>query len=172
MGGAAAAAFADMYPHMVAGLSIMDSNIDADDADTRTKRQQTIETCLAGQGYETIKDWPDTMLSFLCDDDTRRAFEEELRAVNSQSLAWANQAQYDRRDRRGVIEKLNVPIFLLRGRDDATCPRSRLEEWHARSPYTVRIAQVLVAGHFAPLEQPEACAHLVEDFYHRCLDAA
>ncbi|MBR5949866.1 MAG: alpha/beta hydrolase [Actinomycetaceae bacterium] len=164
IGGAVAAAFADLFPQRVAGLVIMDSNVNADSKQVRENRQKAIELCEQGKAYQTIKDWSRTMLSPQSLKLLSKKLDGIFREVSSPALAWLQRAQLARPDRRVVIASLDVPLLFIRGKDDVTCSREMLSELRDLAG-AGRVVEVRGAGHFSALEKPEPCAQLLRSFY-------
>lgn len=169
IGGALAAAFADLFPKRVAGLVIMDSNINADAPAVRTNRQHAIELCEQGKAYQTIKEWSRTMVSRQAPGVLRKKLDEIFRAVPNSALAWLQRAQLARPDRREVLTTLDVPFLFVRGKEDVTCSRDMLTELRDLAG-AGRVVEVRGAGHFSALEKPEPCAQLLRDFCRQLED--
>ncbi len=168
MGGAAAAEFAALFPDFVQGLAIIDANITADDLARREFRESVALTAQAGRGYETVAQWPQTMLSPVASQEVREELARQLQALPNEGLAWAQRAMANRADRVAAVAQLQVPVLLARGVDDPTCTREMLLKWgvHASDPRYVEIAD---AGHFTALEQPAMLASVLCDFYADCV---
>lgn len=166
IGGAVATAFADLFPERVAGLVIMDSNINADTPAVRENRKRAIELCERGKAYQAVKDWSRTMVSRQVSTVLRKELDAIFRAVPSPALAWLQRAQMARPDRREVLKNLDVPLLFVRGKDDVTCSREMLAELRDVAG-AGRVVEVRGAGHFSAFEKPEACAQLLRDFYRQ-----
>lgn len=169
IGGAVATAFADLFPDRVAGLVIMDSNINADAPAVRENRQRAIELCEQGRAYQTIKDWSRTMVSQQAPKALRKTLDGIFRGVSSSALGWLQRAQLARPDRREVLKNLGVPLLFVRGKDDVTCSREMLRELCDLAG-TGRVVEVRGAGHFSAFEKPEPCAQLLRAFYRQVED--
>lgn len=164
IGGAVAAAFADLFPERIGALAIMDSNINADSPAVRENRKHAIELCEQGKAYETIKNWSRTMVSPKAPTVLRKTLDRIFRTVSSSALGWLQRAQLARPDRREVLKKLDVPLLFVRGADDVTCSRDMLTQLRDLAG-AGRVVEVRSAGHFSALEQPEACAQLLRDLH-------
>ncbi|MBR6459834.1 MAG: alpha/beta hydrolase [Actinomycetaceae bacterium] len=169
IGGAVATAFADLFPERVAGLVIMDSNINSDAPAVRENRQRAIELCEQGKAYQTIKDWSRTMVSQQASPALRKELDTIFREVPNSALAWLQRAQLARPDRRALLKTLGVPLLFVRGKDDVTCSRDMLRELCDLAG-AGRIVEVRGAGHFSALEKPEPCAQILRDFYRQIED--
>jgi pimeloyl-ACP methyl ester carboxylesterase len=65
-----------------------------------------------------------------------------------------------RQDRRGQLPKIDIPVLLGCGREDALCP----PEWHQRWAAAIPAARLFVvegAGHMLPLEAPAVLAEQI-----------
>lgn len=72
-------------------------------------------------------------------------------------------ALVNRPDAQSHLPSLTCPVLLVVGRYDAWSPVSQHEDIKALIPHA-RLEIIEDAGHFAPVEQPEAVADLLADF--------
>lgn len=164
IGGAVAAEFTVTHPGRVKGLAIIDSNISSDTDQARTNRARNAERAAAGDGYDTVRDWPTTMLGPVASDQVRADLDARLKTLPSQSLAWLQRAMAARPDRRDAVRQVDGPVYLIRGGDDPTCTAAMFDDLAARAsrPTVVELQGV---GHFSALEAPEGLAALLLQFH-------
>ena len=67
-----------------------------------------------------------------------------------------------RPDFRDLVAAARQPILALAGSEDALCPAERYRALSQAG--NVRLEIIVGAGHYLPLEAPEPCAHLIDDF--------
>lgn len=72
-------------------------------------------------------------------------------------------ALVDRPDASAYLDRIACPTLLVVGRQDQWSPVSQHEDMLSLLP-DARLEIVESAGHFAPVEQPEAVADLLEEF--------
>ncbi len=164
MGGVAAAAFTCSHYAQVRALALMDTNIAADTAAQRARRQEIIAQAAQGQGKIALSDWPETMLSPAATAEIRQDLRLRLAAIPEDGLKWAQEAMAGRASYETAVEKISGPIYLIRGSDDPTCARAALAAWGERSA-NAQLREVPAAGHFTALENPLALAKILREFY-------
>lgn len=166
MGGAVAMAILQRAPELVAGLVLMDTNIGADAEEARQKRLQAAEKADGGD-ISSVLPMADTMTSEVTKTDRTEVYEDvkrRLSEVRPESLAWIQRAMAARPDRRHLIDRLDAPLLLIRGEDDASCTAEMMEELAGRYPGSATIATIKGAGHFTALETPVELASLLAEF--------
>lgn len=166
MGGAVSAEFTAQFPDMIAGLALMDTNIHADEPAGVERRYAVAAKADAGEGYESVSSWPDTMLSSKANGDLRASVDARLRALPDEGLAWQQRAMAARIDRSHALQLVDVPIYLGRGDEDPTCSLEYLMELAllAKNP---SIAEFSPASHFAATEQPQQVAAFLKELYSK-----
>lgn len=169
MGGAVAGAFTLAYPELVAGLALMDTNINADPPGPSNPRLQAISMCSQGNPYGALEKWPDTMLSPAAPDALRKGMDSIFRSVRAQPLEWLQRAMLGRSDCRSSVGLVRH-LLLVRGSDDPTCTPEILTDLAKRhdavfSQDVAIYAEVPQAGHFVANEQPAGLARVLEAFY-------
>lgn len=164
MGGSVAAEFTALYPEMVKGLALMDTNINADNEAQAAGRLGMAEKADAGNGYAAVSGWPNTMLSSQASDELRASLDAALRALPNEGLAWEQRAMAGRADRAAAVTLVAGPVYLGRGSEDPTCSMEYLQGLasKARQP---RIVEFTPGSHFAANEQPAQVAAFLQDLY-------
>ncbi|MDO5025501.1 MAG: alpha/beta hydrolase [Trueperella sp.] len=164
MGGAVAADFTASYPAMIAGLALMDTNIDADTPERRAGRERTAAQADAGRGYRAVEDWTTTMVGSAATPAIRKQLDAQFRQLPNAGLAWIQRAMAARSGNVDAVELVSGPVYLVRGAEDPTCSLETLQQWslRAQQPHIVEIAG---AGHFTAVEKPAELASVLREFY-------
>ncbi|VEI13772.1 alpha/beta fold hydrolase [Trueperella bialowiezensis] len=164
MGGSVAADFTAAYPHMVAGLALMDTNITADDADRKAFRRSVAEMADRGEGYEAVKDWTTTMVGSAASDQVRESLDARFRALPNAGLAWIQRAMANREDRSDAVGLVKGPVYFIRGTEDPTASLESYMQLALRADQP-RIKEIEGVGHFAADENPVELAKILRDFH-------
>lgn len=164
MGGAVCAEFVAQYPHMVAGLALMDTNINADTQAQRENRLRIAAQAEAGNGYSAVQNWSETMLSSEASEQLRTQIDDELRALPDAGLAYQQRAMAGRVDRADSVARVEGPVFLGRGDQDPTCSLEYLMNL-ALAAHAPRIVEFSPASHFSANEQPLQVASFLRSLY-------
>lgn len=164
MGGSVAAEFTVTYPELVAGLALMDTNINSDDADRKAFRRDAAAKADAGQGYETVKDWTTTMVGPDASDEVRASLDARFRALPNEGLAWIQRAMANREDRTDAVARVKGPVYFIRGTEDPTASMESYMKLALRTDQP-RIKEIPGVGHFAADESPVELAAILRDFY-------
>ncbi|MBM7825828.1 pimeloyl-ACP methyl ester carboxylesterase [Arcanobacterium pluranimalium] len=164
MGGSVAADFVAAFPHCIAGLALMDTNITADDAQRKEFREQVAQRAEAGHGYETVEEWTTTMLAKETPQAVRDDLDARFRALPDKALAWIQRAMANREDQLDAVSLVDGPVYLIRGSQDATCSLESLMNIALRAKQP-RIVEIEEAGHFTADEKPEELAQVLAEFY-------
>ena len=78
-------------------------------------------------------------------------------ALGSEIFVRQSRALCNREDRRDQLRRIDIPVLLGCGREDALCPPEWHQLWAALIP-AARLFVVEGAGHMLPLEAPTALA--------------
>ena len=82
-------------------------------------------------------------------------------ALGPEVFVRQSKALRTRDDRRAILPRIDVPVLLGCGRDDALCPPAIHQRWAAAIP-DARLFVDEGAGHMLPLEAPATVAHQIE----------
>lgn len=164
MGGSVAADFTAAHPDMVAGLALMDTNIDSDDDDRKAFRRGVAERADRGEGYEAVKDWTTTMVGTDTPKEIRDSLDERFKALPNEGLAWIQRAMANREDRSGSVSLVKGPVYFIRGTEDPTASLESYMKLALRTDQP-RIKEIEGVGHFAADEKPHELAKILKDFY-------
>ncbi|USR79726.1 alpha/beta fold hydrolase [Arcanobacterium pinnipediorum] len=163
MGGAIAADFVATYPHMIAGLALMDTGIGADDPQRQEFRATMANLAEQGRAFEMLEPWKDSMTGSQVTPQVQQSLVERFKAAPGSGLAWIQRALATRQDRSDAVELVDGPVYFIRGTDD---PTASLEYFmtlalRAKQP---RILEIEGAGHFTADEKPEELAQALKEF--------
>lgn len=164
MGGAVCAEFVAQHPRMVAGLALMDTNINADTPQQRENRLRIAAIAESGHGYSAVEQWSETMLSSEANAQLRAQIDDELKALPNAGLAYQQRAMAGRVDRADSVARVEGPVFLGRGDQDPTCSAEYLMNL-ALSARCPRIVEFSPASHFSANEQPSQVASFLRSLY-------
>ena len=171
LGGIAALEIAARAPERVAGLALLDANGRDVPAEMHAARRATpagaaSHATLAG---ETL--WPSYVAPARIGDEALRALIIDM-AERAPEGAAVRQTELalSRVDSRPRLAALTMPALVLAGAEDAVSPPDIQRELAEGLP-DATLVLVTGAGHFAPLEAPDACADAVRDWLSR-VDAA
>ena len=166
MGGYAALAFAEKYPGMLAGYVLFHSHPYADTPEGILKRKREIDVVMAGK-----KDimYP-ANISMMFAERNLKTMQAELAQLRK--LASGNPAEgivallngmMARPQRTSVIEKGEVPLLWILGRDDRYfSPEAALRS--IKIPANVQVEILEKSGHLGFIEEPELSFELISTF--------
>lgn len=157
MGGYVAMAFTEQWPERVQGLILCNTRSTADNEDGKAAREQTASDAL-DKGAAVIAR---AMIPKVLSEGTRRERAEVAARVEAimasqrpEAIAAASRGMALRPDRTRVLRKLNKPVLIVTGSEDALMPLPTSEAMHAASPDS-RLVVIEGAAHFCPVEAPE-----------------
>ncbi len=166
MGGYAALAFAEKYPDMLAGYVLFHSHPYADAPEGILKRKREIEVVMAGK--KNIM-YP-ANISMMFAERNLKVMQAELAQLRK--LASGNPAEgivallngmMVRPQRTSVIEKGEVPLLWILGRDDRYfSPEAAMRS--IRIPANAQVVILEKSGHLGFIEEPELSAELISAF--------
>lgn len=159
LGGIVALEMALAAPERVAGLALIDSNVTPVDPTLHDRRRRQAATAIHDIG-RYVRDvlWPNYVApSRRGDTDLRALLVAMAEAAAGASFAAQTELALSRPDQRDRLARLAMPVLILAGADDALAPPALQHEIAALLP-DVAVAIIDGAGHFAPLEQPDAVA--------------
>ena len=124
MGGFAALAFAERYPHMTRGLVLVNSHAMSDTPDILARREAVcVEAAERRQSY--ILNYVPTLF----DDKRRVVLEREIKELNdmcldtqAEAIAAAQRGMAQRPSRVGLLQQIDVPVCFVLGKNDLRLP--------------------------------------------------
>ena len=160
MGGYVALALADRHPGFVAGLGLVDSKADADDAEVAANRLRLAREVEMSQSIQPIM----AIIGQVLGPTTLEKRREKLPTVEAwmrnqlpAGVAWAQRAMARRPDRNHVLANFRGPIAVIHGEEDQMVPVETAQAMAAKARNSV-LTVVPGAAHYAPLEDPVAVA--------------
>lgn len=125
LGGYVSLAFAEKYPEKLNGLGLFHSTAFADSEQKKANRNKTV-AFLEEHG---IKKFAQSFVSPLFAPEKRIVFSEDIEALtkvcaNSNNLAViaVTKAMRDRLDRTHILQRLEIPILFIVGKEDSAVP--------------------------------------------------
>jgi pimeloyl-ACP methyl ester carboxylesterase len=153
MGGYCALALARRAPERVRGLLLVGARPDADSAERRAGREDTIEL-IRNEGLEGL--WQ-MMLPKLFHDE--RAADEQLVYRDVDALIPALAAIRDREDSTDVVRAFSGPVQFVIGEFDPYVSPEEVSEFDVRELHG--------AGHLVNLERPDEFNEILREFVGR-----
>jgi pimeloyl-ACP methyl ester carboxylesterase len=153
MGGYCALAFARMAPDRVRGLVLAGSRADADSAERREDRMDTIERIERG-GAEALWEKMSPLLTAAADDQLAERLREIAFSQRPDDLIKAQRAIRDRADSTDVVGAIDAPVLVVVGERDGLLPVDDAEAL-AKTARNGRAVVFDDAGHLPSLEQPD-----------------
>lgn len=169
MGGYVALEVAAQKPDAVAGLVLLASHPRADSPEAKARRQEGIKAIRQGHRSEFLESFLARLWSPWTKQHAPRLLREVeamTERVSDEVLVGFLQAMAERKDHSATWRKLQVPVGVVVGEDDALISLELAREVAAEAPYG-RLVVVPEAGHLPTLEKPvltaEALARLVRE---------
>ena len=153
MGGYCALALARRVPERVRGLLLVGARPDADSAERRAGREDTIEL-IRSEGLEGL--WR-MMLPKLFHDES--AADEHLVYRDTEALITALEAVRDRADSTDVVRSFSGPLQFVIGEFDPYVSAAEVSEFDVR--------ELRGVGHLVNLERPDQFNEILREFVGR-----
>jgi pimeloyl-ACP methyl ester carboxylesterase len=163
MGGYIAFAFAHRYPHLLRSLILVSTRATADPPEYRTGRVTTAERArrfgtraLAG-----------SMLANLLAEGASQQVQDEVLvmfdALPGDTSAEDSLAMKDRPDSTPILASITVPTLVIEGAGEQLLPAGTASSMAGAIP-GARLVSIPKAGHFAPVENPDAVNGAIRGF--------
>jgi two-component sensor histidine kinase len=91
------------------------------------------------------------------------------RRQSTEGLIAAVQGMIDRKEHLDVLDRLQAPILLLMGKEDALIPRMWVQDMIQR-PALADAHLLPGIGHLSMVETPRHCSEVIRSFYQYCLE--
>ncbi|MDR0432374.1 MAG: alpha/beta hydrolase [Bifidobacteriaceae bacterium] len=170
MGGYVAMAMARQNPAGLAGLALIDTKPDPDDAATKQARNLTAREVLAAGSPGPVLGMAEKVLGSTTR-ASRRDLVDQVRSWiadgDPEAIAWAQAAMASRGDSTQTLRQLRVPASVIVGEQDRLSPPEVAERMAQLIP-GADLTVVPNAGHLSPVENPQAIAQALRDLYSRC----
>ena len=169
MGGYILLEFFRRRPQMIAGAIFCDSNAIADAPERAQSRLYLAET-IDSFGVQNLADnMVPTLLAPSTLKNKPRVLEALRSMMTSQSplgIAAGARGMAVRRNLVDLLPNISAPVLVFGGEDDKLSPKESLDAIAAAIPNASR-ATIPDAGHVPPLENPDAFADAVLEWYER-----
>jgi pimeloyl-ACP methyl ester carboxylesterase len=170
MGGYIALAFAERYPQLLKGISLVHSTATADMDDKKETRRKAIALIRNGGKEPFVKGMVPNLFSTqfkeLHPDLVQRQIERGLKVEGAHMISFYN-AMINRPDRTDILKNGASPVQFIIGRQDTVVPVS-LALQQARMSAVNYVSLYNNCGHMSMIEQPERLAADVTDFISYC----
>ena len=151
-----------LAPARVAALGLFDTGVNPTTDAELPKRQARVQLAY-DQGMAALcKDWLPPMVAPQHHANTTlmQALEHMVLRRTPESHARQIHALIHRPDPTHLLPQIACPTLVLVGRDDLWSPVAQHQSIAKMIPGS-RLEIIEDAGHFAPAEQPDACAHVI-----------
>ena len=166
MGGYVAQVYARKYAADLRGLILVDTKAEGDAPPAKDARNKMIELVRSSGAGPVAEE----LIPKLLAEGTRKSRPEVVRALRGliencppRTIEYALLALRDRPDLSGDLPSIGTPTLIIVGDQDAITPPSFSEAMRKAIPNGT-LEVVRVAGHMAPMEQPEQVNRAIERF--------
>ena len=166
MGGYVALAFADMYPHRVRSLALIDTRSGADSSEAKEGRD-AMALRLLDEGRNALAESMESgLLSPNATISARARTRSMVEGCRYETIVGALGGMRDRPDRTATLRSVHVPAAVIVGEMDAVTPP---HEAAAMAEVLSDASLTLIpdAGHVTPIEAPEAVNEALRTLFNR-----
>jgi 3-oxoadipate enol-lactonase len=163
MGGYIAFAFAHRYPHLLRSLILVSTRATADPPEYRTGRVTTAERA---RRFGTRALAGSMLPNLLAEGSTQEVQDEVLvmfDALPGDTSAEDSLAMKDRPDSTSLLPSIAVPTLVIEGAGEQLLPAGTAKAMADAIP-GARLVSIPNAGHFAPVENPDAVNGAIRGF--------
>lgn len=158
MGGYVALAFLRHYPHRVAGLGLVSSQVLADPPDRKEGRYKSAKE-ISENGIDTVVA---TMTPKFTADEKLQAFaRSSMERQQPAAYIGALKGMAERPDSTDLLSSLEVPVVVVHGNADALIPVDRAREVKTALPQ-VYLVEISGVGHMPMMEASEQTANALK----------
>ena len=167
LGGFVALELLRRAPERVAGLVLLSGNAHPDvPAIAATRRDEVSYVREKGMSALIDRLWPRLVGPASREDaELRRLLIAMAEGIGADGLARQAEMNITRPDLRATAAQASVPLLVVAGAEDRLCPPERYAA--AAEGVAGSLETISNAGHFLPLEAPEALAPLIASFVRR-----
>ena len=169
MGGYVSLAFAEKYPYSLRGLGLINAHAMADDAAHRVYREQVCAQVMDNRASFIVDFVPN-----LFHPDRRGALYQDIKDLKDQGLETSTEAiiaaqrgMKERPSRMEILEKLEVPVLLVYGKEDNRIPLE-IAVTQAMFPRHTEMLLLDKVGHMAFMEEREYVKPRIKNFVDTC----
>jgi pimeloyl-ACP methyl ester carboxylesterase len=170
MGGYVALAMAELYPQLVAGISMVHSTAEADDDAKKETRRKAIELIRKGGREAFIKQMIPNLFSPAYSQVNKQVIAEQIQRgmrLEADSLVGYYTAMMNRPVRVSTIAKAGYPVQWIVGKDDNVVPfHKALQQSYLADRDFVSLYDN--CGHMSMLENPERLTADINEFVTYC----
>ena len=167
MGGYISLAFAEMYPHTVKGLCLMNSTAMADSEEKKASRDRAIEAV-----KHNYKIFIRIAIPSLFAEENRSAFKSEISQLTREALKLSRQGiiaslegMKIRKDRTALLKLITFQKLMIIGKKDPILIPAMLMK---QVQYTNTKIIELPGGHMSHIENKETFANAIKEFVCTC----
>ena len=173
MGGYVALAFADLFPEMLAGLSLVHSSCHSDSEEKILNRRKSIRLLEKGGKEVFVREMIPNLFGAAAKEKAPDLIQEQIKRgmdMPVQSMIRFYEAMIARPDRCRVLEQAPFPVQIIAGKEDNLIP---VKESMAQARLPNRsLVSALAAGHMGMLETPQQVADDLRQFARYCFETA
>lgn len=169
MGGYVALAFAEKYPYSLRGLGLINSHALSDSESHRESRQAVCEQVKENRASFIVNFVPS-----LFDSANRAALSQDIKDLQEQcletrteSIIAAQMGMMNRPSRIAVLEKLEIPVMFIYGKNDNRIP-IEIAITQAMIPSHSEILLLDHVGHMSFMEEREYVKPRIKNFVETC----
>ncbi len=169
MGGYVALAFAEKYPYSLRGLGLINSHALSDSGSHRESRQAVCEQVKENRASFIVNFVPS-----LFDSANRAALSQDIKDLQEQcletrteSIIAAQMGMMNRPSRIAVLEKLEIPVMFIYGKNDNRIP-IEIAITQAMIPSHSEILLLDHVGHMSFMEEREYVKPRIKNFVETC----
>ena len=169
MGGYVSLAFAEKYPYSLRGLGLINAHAMADDAAHRVYREQVCAQVMDNRASFIVDFVPN-----LFHPDRRGALYQDIKDLKDQCLETSTEAiiaaqrgMKERPSRMEILEKLEVPVLLVYGKEDNRIPLE-IAVTQAMFPRHTEMLLLDKVEHMAFMEEREYVKPRIKNFVDTC----
>ncbi|HSH70156.1 MAG TPA: alpha/beta fold hydrolase [Deferrisomatales bacterium] len=154
------------WPQGIRAAALLDTTAYADDAERVETRHQVLRLLEAGKYAEVLGAFvPSVLAPGLAEEHPARELLLDMAVgLGAETFAADLHAILGRGDFADVLPNLRVPTLFVVGSQDTLTPPTVARQMAAEVPGS-RLAEIPDAGHMTPLENPEATARVLDQFF-------
>lgn len=172
MGGYTALAFAEKYPEMVNGLSLVHSQAFEDTEERKEIRRKSVELIKKGGKEQLLR----TMTPNLFAGSFKKQHPEQMEKIigetikmNDESLIRFYKAMIKRPDRTNVLKTAVFPVQWIVGEEDSLIPMETVtKQCHLAKVNFIKLYEH--CGHMSMIENPERLMNDLNGFFRYCFE--
>lgn len=165
MGSILAAEIAHLAPQRVAGMALIDFNLDAPDEAQNRNRRRWASDVRSGHFARVVEEIAPAMS--ISPEVHGPLIADMARAVGPAGFLRQNDALLDRHDRRPIVANFEGPILIACGRHDQLCP-PKLHADIAAGASDARLVIAEHAGHLSTIDQPAPLTSAIKSWLQMC----